>query len=88
MKTVYSSRVGADILIDDKHANGDRWITYRKFNSQGKVLEKITPSAIDLAGSSYDDTALDLNVQIKPNKGLIELMTWHSDSHMREFTME
>ena len=86
LKTVYSNRSGADILVDDQDANGDRWITYKKFNSRGRVIEKVHPSAIDLSGTAYDESAVDLNVQIKSNEGLIELTTWNTNSHKREYT--
>ena len=80
IKTVYANRSGKDILIDDIDADGVRWVEYRRFNSQGKLIEKVTSSAIDMDNGPYDPAAADLNVQIKPNAGLIELTTYHQDT--------
>lgn len=74
-KTVYSNHVGQDILVDDEDGS-DNWITYYKYNSDGRLEETVNPSAIDMSGTPYNDSNDDLNVQIKSSAGLINVNTY------------
>ena len=56
---------------------GQRWINYYTYNQEGRKLEHAYPSAIDMSGTPFDEVAQDLNVQLKTNDGLIDVMTYY-----------
>ena len=76
LKTVYSNESGVDILVMDQAPDGRRWIHAYKFNNQGRKIEKIYPSAIDLS-FELDETQPNLGLRVKPNEGLIEVTEWN-----------
>lgn len=76
-KTVYSTHLGADMLIDDSDGT-NQWIIYNKFDSDGRLIERCSPEAIDMSGTPYNDSNLDLNVQVNSGSGRIDVIDWYS----------
>jgi RHS repeat-associated protein len=79
VKTVYSSFLGKDILVEDV-AGSDRWITYVTFDSEGRELQRYSPAAIDHSGTAFDDSSDDLAVQVKPLDGRVDVTTWYTST--------
>ena len=80
-KTVYSNHIGQDLLVDLVDG-GDRWILYTRYNNDGRTIERAQPSAIDMnaAGGPYNPAFDNLDVQLNPDSGLIELTSYYADN--------
>ncbi len=65
---VFTNHIG-QILIKELHANSDRWIEYRKYDANGRQIERAQPSAV----VDYDEQHADLDVTLKTSDGLIHV---------------
>ena len=73
VKTVYSSKLGADMLVVDTDGT-DTWIYYIEFDSDGRPIAHYSPAAIDMTASPiYDEDDYDLSVAVKTDAGRIDV---------------
>ena len=78
VKTVYSSKLGADMLVVDTDGT-DTWIYYIEFDSDGRPIAHYSPAAIDMTASPiYDEDDYDLSVAVKTDAGRIDVTNWYS----------
>jgi YD repeat-containing protein len=75
-KTVYGNHISQDMLVDDREGS-NRWIRYARFNDDGRVTERFSPSAIDMSGTPYNDSSATLNVQVNSSSGLVRATTYY-----------
>ncbi len=65
---VYTNYIG-QILIKELRSGSDRWIEYRRYDHQGRRIERANPSAV----IGYDDSQADLDVALSSDAGLIQV---------------
>ncbi len=79
-KIVYANHIGQDMLVDHQASSG-RWIHFTQYDPDTSyVTSQYSPSAINMSGTPYDDSAANLNVQINGSSGLINVTTYYSDT--------
>ncbi len=82
---LYSNYLTQEMLTEFTDGT-DRWITYTRYDANGKVIEQATPAAIDMSGTPYDDTVADLDIQLNASAGLISLTTYYASTTATETT--
>ena len=58
---VFTNHIG-HFLIKELRANSDRWVEYRKYDANGRQIERAQPSAV----VDYDEQHADLDVTLHP----------------------
>ncbi|MDF1813853.1 MAG: RHS repeat-associated core domain-containing protein [Verrucomicrobiales bacterium] len=77
-KIVYTNRGGSLILsILEEIASGDRWYEYRTYDSQNRVLQKVSSEAVQSV-SEPANVSGSLSVTLKANDGLITVNSYFS----------
>ncbi|ADG66878.1 AmoP [Planctopirus limnophila DSM 3776] len=70
---VYSNTIGQP-LIRDFSDGSDHWITAYHYDTDHRVLWEASPSAV----LAYDDTAADLDIELKTDEGLISTTSYYT----------
>jgi RHS repeat-associated protein len=77
--TVFSNALGQDILKHESDDTGDH-ITAWQFDERGRKIITYTPTSFDPAQQPYNESALDLDLNIRDDQGLIELTNWYDET--------
>ena len=70
---VYTNYIG-QILIKELCSDSDRWIEYRRYDQEGRRIERANPSA----ATGYDDSQADLGVTLRSDAGLIQVREYYA----------
>jgi len=70
---IYTNFIG-QFLIHELTDGTNRWIENRKYDSEGREIQRANPSAV----TGYDDSVANLNVSLKANDGLIHVTDYYA----------
>lgn len=75
---VYTNKLG-QLLIKELKSGSDRWIDAYNYDSDFRLVWHANPSAV----IGYDDSQADLDIEIRPSSGLIEVNEYYAISGSR-----
>ncbi len=64
------------MLIKELRSGSNRWIEYRRYDEEGRRIERANPSAV----TGYDDSQADLGVALRSDDGLIQVRDYYTSS--------
>jgi RHS repeat-associated protein len=86
--TVYANHIGQAILTDLRDSSGNHWVTYNRYDSDGRLVLTAEPSAfVPQSGEYYDEDLADLidyadgdSPYLSDTAGLFRISTYYAST--------